>query len=110
MASRQELLGRIRPDMKLTRSFLISVLGYDMSTPGFAEDVIARLEILGCSKARSYYICTVAEWRHEHDKILKRVAQWYRKQDFEKKEVRNTKYGKRKWREKHRFDGLPQDW
>lgn len=58
-----------------------------MTTPGFAEDVITRLEILGCSKAKEYYNSVVKEWQHEHDEMMKNVAEWYSKQDYERKVV-----------------------
>ena len=91
MASRQELLSSIHPGMKLDKNFFLKVYGYELSMPGFAEDILSRLEILGCSKARNYYTCIVAEWKHNHDRMLRNVAEWYRRQDFEKKEVRESR-------------------
>lgn len=87
MASRRELLDIIRPGMGLTNNFFLKVYGYDMTTPGFAEDVLTRLEGIGCSKARNYYTCITAEWQHGHDVMMKNVAAWYRKQDFDRKKV-----------------------
>lgn len=108
MASRQELLSSIHPGMKLDKNFFLKVYGYELSMPGFAEDILSRLEILGCSKARNYYTCIVAEWEHNHDRMLRNVAEWYRRQDFEKKEVRE-KVENRRGR-KHKFTGFPEDW
>ena len=36
-----------------------------------------RLEIMGCSKARNYYSCIVAEYEHNREEELKEVASWY---------------------------------
>ena len=50
MASRRELLDSLKPGMHLNKNFFLKVYGYEITRPGFAEDVIKRLEILGCSK------------------------------------------------------------
>lgn len=71
MASKDELLSSITPDMRLTRDFFLNVYGYELTWPGFAENVLTRMEILGCSKARDYYTCVVAEYEHNHEK------EWY---------------------------------
>lgn len=91
MASRRELLDSLHPDMKLNKNFFLMIFGYDMTSPGFAEDALARLEILGCSQARKYYDCIIKEWQHEHDKMMKNVAHWYGQQDFEGKKVKLRK-------------------
>ena len=85
MASREELLASIRPDMKLTINFFMQIYGYELTWPGFAETALSRMEILGCSKARDYYTCIIAEWCYNHEKMLRNVAKWYKKQDFTKK-------------------------
>lgn len=85
MASGEELLASIRPGMELTKNFFLRIYGYELSFPGFAEVALTRLEEAGCSKARNYYICIVAEWGYNHEKMLAGVAAWYRKQDFTKK-------------------------
>lgn len=91
MASRQELIDSIRPDMKLDKSFFMKVYGYELTWLGFAELALAKLEQAGCSKAREYYTCIVAEWSHHHDKIMKNVAEWYKKQDFDRKVVNESR-------------------
>lgn len=58
----------------------MKILGYDITTPGFAEDALTRLEILGCSRAREYYEAVRSEWQQEHDAQMKSVAHWYRGQ------------------------------
>lgn len=49
--SKETLLSSLSIGMKLYKSTFKKIFAYDMTTPGFAEDVITRLEILGCSKA-----------------------------------------------------------
>lgn len=78
MASKDELLSTIIPNMRLTRDFFLKVYGYELTWPGFAENVLTRMEILGCSKARDYYTCVVAEYEHNHEKELKAAAEWYK--------------------------------
>ena len=67
-------------DMKLYKSTFIKILGYDITTPGFAENALTRLEILGCSRAREYYEAVKTEWQREHDAQMKSVAHWYKGQ------------------------------
>ena len=80
MASRQELLSSINPGMKLDYNFFLRIYGYELTWPGFAENALTRMEILGCSKARNYYTCIVNEYNHRHEKEMKNVAAWYREQ------------------------------
>lgn len=86
--TRKNLLDSFKYGMKFTKSFFLKILGYDITTPGFAEDAIARLEILGSTKARDHYIRISSEWKKNHEKMLQEVEAWYRKQDFNKKGVR----------------------
>lgn len=114
MASKDELLSSITPNMRLTRDFFLKVYGCELTWPGFAENVLTRMEILGCSKARDYYTCVVAEYEHNHEKELKAAAEWYRKrceEDYErrKREAVNKGIGERK-RPEYRFEGFPEDW
>lgn len=91
MASRRELLDSLKPGMHLDKNFFLKIYGYDITCPGFADDVIRRLEILGCSKARDYYTCIVSEYNHKHDQEMKRVSEWYAKQDTDKKGVSESR-------------------
>ena len=81
MASRRELLDSLKHGMHLDKNFFLKVYGYEITRPGFAEDVIKRLEILGCSKAREYYTCIVTEFEHKHEQEMMEVAKWYAKQN-----------------------------
>lgn len=85
MASREELLKSIKPGMKLTKNFFLQIYGYELTWPGFAENALTRLEILGCNKARNYYTCMVAEYNHNHEKEMKNVAKWLKEKEFGKK-------------------------
>lgn len=84
MASREELLRSIRPDMRLDKDFFLRVYGYEITWPGFAEVALQRLEILGCNRARSYYSCVVAEYEQRQEKSIKPVAAEYAKRLKEK--------------------------
>lgn len=89
--SKETLLGSLSIGMKLYKSTFKKIFAYDMTTPGFAEDMIARLEILGCSKAKEYYNSVVKEWQQEHDEMMKNVAEWYSKQNYEEKAVNESR-------------------
>ena len=97
MPSRQELLNSIQPNMKLKKNFFMRIYGYEITWPGFAEQALIELERVGCSKAREYYQRFISKYKQEHNEMIKRVAEWYRKQCLEqyknrkRKEVRNCK-------------------
>lgn len=78
--SRRSLLDSFKPNMRLHKSLFVKIYGYELTWPGFAEEALTRLEILGCSKAREYYTCIVAEYEHKHEKEMINVAKWYRKE------------------------------
>lgn len=80
LTGRKPFLHSFSCDMKLYKSTFMKILGYDITTPGFAEDALTRLEILGCSRAREYYETVKAEWQQEHDAQMKSVAHWYKGQ------------------------------
>lgn len=111
---REPLIHSLRPDVKLYKSTFKKILGYDITTPGFAEDALTRLEILGCSRAREYFEAVKAEWQQEHDAQMKSVAHLYRGQcenEFEnmkRKAVREQIGDQRK--PEHQFTGFPEDW
>lgn len=89
--SKEVLLGLIKKGMKLYKSTFKKAFAYDMTTPGFAEDVISKLEEIGCTKAREHYDNIVAEWQQEHDEMMKNVAEWYSKQNYERKAVNESR-------------------
>lgn len=85
LPTREKLLANIRPGMKLTKNLFLQIYGYNISTPGFADEAIAKLKDLGCSKAGEYHEQITSEWKEEHEKMLLEVAAWYRKQISNKK-------------------------
>lgn len=87
LPTRKKLLHSFKIGMKFTKSFFLKIFGYDITTPGFAEDAIARLEILGSTKARGHYRGIAIEWQYYNEKMLQEVASWYRKQNFDKEGV-----------------------
>ena len=111
---RKPFLHSFSCDMKLYKSTFMKILGYDITTPGFAEDALARLEFLGCSRAREYYETVKAEWQREHDAQMKSAAHWYKGQcenefeDMKRKAVREQIGDQRK--PEHQFTGFPEDW
>ncbi|MCI9620191.1 MAG: hypothetical protein HFG85_09605 [Dorea sp.] len=78
--SRKSFLDSFKTGMNLYKSTFMKIYGYELTWPGFAEDALTRLEILGCSRAREYYTCVVAEYEHKHEKEMISVAEWYRKE------------------------------
>ena len=76
---------------KLDQSTFKKILGYDMTWPGFAEDALTRLEKLGCSRARKYYEAFSLGWQQEYEQQMRNVAEWYRKQNFERKAVKEAR-------------------
>lgn len=73
MAGSRELLDSLKPGMYLDKNFFLKVYGHEITSPGFAENVIKRLEILGCSKAREYYTCVVTEFEYKHEQEIPRL-------------------------------------
>lgn len=79
MASREELLQSIRPDMKLDRAFFLKVYGYEISFPGFKDIAIKALNDAGCSRAEEYYNRIVSEYEKKHNEEIKNATGWYLK-------------------------------
>ena len=46
---------------------------------------------LGCSRAREYYEVVRLEWQQGHEQQMKNVAAWYVKQNFDRREVRESR-------------------
>ncbi len=65
--------------MKLYKSTFLKIYGYDISTPGFADEALAKLKGLGCSKAEEYYKGIVSEREEERKRMMKEAAAWYRR-------------------------------
>lgn len=87
IASREELLASIKPDMKLDRTFFLKVYGYEISYPGFKDIAIKALKDAGCSKAEEYYHMVVSEYERKRDEELRPVARRWRKiwrEEYEK--------------------------
>lgn len=109
--SEEELLASIRPDMKLNKSLFKRIYGYGITNPSFPDKAISALESAGCSKARTYYENWVAEYQAAHDKELKEVARWYKREC--EREFEKLKKGRESNADRGKApvsDGLPQDW
>ena len=79
MASREELLQSIKPEMILDKAFFMKVYGYEISFPGFAEISIKALEDAGCSRAREYYTRLVSDYEQKKIAEVKPVSEAYDK-------------------------------
>ncbi len=77
---KKQLLQSIGPAMKLTRGFFKRVYGYDLTSPGFSDQVIDVLERDGCSHAKQYYDMVVNEVRQQSDAEWKSASAWYVKE------------------------------
>lgn len=66
MASRKELLATITPDMRLTRAFFLKVYGYELTWPGFAENVLTRM---GYTTDQAIKIAIMFELREISDSL-----------------------------------------
>lgn len=75
MASREELLQSIRPDMKLDRAFFLKVYGFEISFPGFKDVAVKALNEVGCSRAEEHYNRIVLEYETKQNESMKPVAE-----------------------------------
>ena len=97
LPTKDKLMDSISSDMKLYKSTFMKIYGYELTWPGFAEIALAKLESVGCEKAREHYARIVGEYEGKHNTKLREVAKDYRKQceeEYEnrkRKEVRNCK-------------------
>ena len=102
MASREELLQSIKPDMKLTWDFFKKIYGYEISFPGFAEVALKALEDAGSTHSRQHYKKFVNDYEQKKQEELYPVAVEYMKKleaQWEKKErerIRGEKLSEKK--------------
>lgn len=75
--NKETLLASIKPNMRLTKSFIKRIYGYGVTDASFPDKAIAELEKVGCSRARQYYESWVNEYETTRDAELKEVAHWY---------------------------------
>ena len=115
MPSREKLLESIRPDMKLTKGFLLNVYAWEMDFPGFADKAIGALKAAGCSNAGRYYDSLVAEHKAAYEAEMGLAAAWYRR-ECEKNWIMKGCDGKRikkkeasTMRQRERLTGLIKD-
>ena len=88
--TREDLMESLKPGMTLRKSTFRKILGYEITTLGFADGAIKKLEGAGCSRAREYYTAACTEYKEEHEKMMDNVADWYSKQS-DQKEVRESR-------------------
>ena len=96
---KDELLHSFGTGMKLYKSTFLKIYGYELTYPGYAEKALSWLEMLGCSKARTYYSGVVAEYEHQHEKEMRGAAAWYRAQcENEWKNMKRKVVKARNWK------------
>ncbi|MCD7937793.1 MAG: hypothetical protein LUG98_13120 [Tannerellaceae bacterium] len=70
--SREKLMQKLEPGTSFPiRETFLNVYGYEISTPGYAEQVISHLEKLGCSNARRVYETVIHEYQSSRDQAIK---------------------------------------
>lgn len=109
-STRETFKETIKPSMKLTKRTFLNILAYDISAPGYADEMLARMELLGCSRAREYYETVKAEWQQEHDAQMESVAEWYRKQNFDRKEVNDLRKQEKQQEVEQKKRGIPREY
>lgn len=102
MPNKEELLSSINSDMKLTKDFFRRIYGYEISFPGFAEQALSALEAVGCSHSGQYYRDWVSAYEKEHNAVLKRVAEWYWKNEEGQHQKRGDEIRRQKEQTKSR--------
>ena len=80
MASREELLRSIQPNMKLNKAFFLKVYADEITYPGSSAEAVEALKAAGCSRAEQYYNAVIDEHEQKRDAELKEVAHWYRQE------------------------------
>ena len=98
MASREELLQSINPDMKLTWDFFKKIYGYEISFPGFAEVALKALEDAGSTHSRQHYEKFVNDYEQKKQEELYPVA------------VEYVKKLERQWEKKEKKAGEEKEW
>lgn len=99
MASREELLQSIKPDMKLTWDFFKKIYGYEISFPGFAEVALKALEDAGSTHSRQHYEKFVNDYEQKKQEELYPVAVEYVKKleaQWERERIRGEKLSEKK--------------
>ena len=109
--NKEQFLDLIKPGSRVDYNFCMKVYGYEITWPGYAEKVIARIEELGLSGIREYYDNCVFKYEEARKEDMKEVSEWYIKKckdDWEKGvsnwDLKNT--NQKKFTEKQKEDLL----
>ncbi|MBO5197596.1 MAG: hypothetical protein J6B85_03635 [Lachnospiraceae bacterium] len=110
LASKEQLLASIRPDMRLTREFFLKVYGYGLHDKVFLNEALQHLTAAGCAKAYDYYIAVVREYEQRENEELRRASVWYGRhwQQLYKVQIEEVKQGCRTNRTLERMEDLHQ--
>ena len=111
MAFREEFEQSISQGMKLTKRMFLNILACDISTSGYADRVLDKLESVGGTKAKEYYKRVKDEWQREHDAQMKSVAHWYKGQcenEWENTKRKAVRESRKEQEVEHMKAGLQQ--
>lgn len=111
MAFREEFEQSISQGMKLTKRMFLNILACDISTSGYADRVLDKLEAVGGTKAKEYYKRVKDEWQREHDAQMKNVAHWYKGQcenEWENTKRKAVRESRKEQEVEHMKAGLQQ--
>lgn len=116
LTDRQKFKETIKPGMKLYKNTFKKILGYELTTPGFADDILDQLEALGCSHAREYYETVKNEWQQEYSSQMKNTAEWYRRkskeeyEELKRKEVNDLRKQEKQQEAEQKKRGLSREY
>lgn len=109
--TKEKLYNSINQDTVFTEDICKKIYGYSVTAPDYVQGVARKLLLLGRKDALEGYNEWLRQWKAEDDAMMKRVAEWYIKQDFcpiNRKAVREPVAGNRNT--KNQFAGFPEDW
>lgn len=117
MASREELIQSIQPGVVMDETIFRKIYGYDITTPGFADNILDDLEDIyilydcsGESNPRERYKAFTRSLEDEYERELKKVSKWYNEKIKEEHERKAKKTVARNREPKYQFNGFPEDW
>lgn len=75
--TKEDLLARIRSDMRLNKAFFLTIYSYSIIDETFKEIALKRLVEVGCSKAYQYYDFIINDYLKIEEEQEKEVAAWF---------------------------------
>ena len=90
--NRELFLDSIKPGVRIDYDFCMKIYGYDISSPGFADQVLNKIEALGLKEIRRFYHSSVKKYEDKYNDSMKKVSEWYSKKcqdEWERKVKKN---------------------